>query len=480
MHKILILIPLIMVLAACNSPNSGLVPSAEKAVEGITCENSQSRLYDVLYTGLVQLEEIPTEEQLREVFEEALDKHPDLRFEKAKFLQLVSEFYQILLKVPAKDSKELLEKLTAIEVGDQTTAEAQSVQADLNAFQSKWETYTSVQDVECPGIVSPAPQGKESGIVYGGRKVLVTAYQSCEANRKPAMTIETPDVQGIEIVGTHSDGVGSKRKITDLKLLQKTDYYLQNWTASNSCKDVRSNPPIYDYGGKPYTTADDNSTLNLFKNAGSGTSVLGIDCSGYLFSAIAAGGLKLHPTKKLKAISVHGINARMYMDPVNNGMPCFEKVKMGVSGTLKAGDVAAISGHIILVDSVSSDPLGISKAKTASECANLNYKNFKFVILQSSPSKNGIGINRINAVDYLVESSTIRNGFEKYARDACKAKFAKKDQLMTATNFQIIRHKMTAECMDKPIQLDGEACANSCSSLALSTDLNAVPVETQN
>lgn len=473
MRKLLLL--LLLSMAACTSPFQSLEPSANEVIENVTCAESQSRLYDVLYTSLVELEKIPTEADLIEVFEKALDQNSQVQINRDEFLQLVSEFYQILLKIPAKDSAELLEKLTALEVGDQTTIEAQSSQNELRAFQKKWNAFTAAQDVECPSITPPVsgPPSQINGLVYGGRKVLGTAYQSCAVLEKGPLTAETRDIDGISIVGTHSDGVGSKRKITDLQALLETNYYLQNLGQSSSCKDIRNNPLIYDYGGKPYATAADNSSLNLFKNSGSGTSALGIDCSGYVFAAIAAGGLKLHPTKKLKAISVSGINARMYMDPENNGMPCFEKVVMGVSGTLKAGDVVAISGHVQLIDSVGSDPLGVFSVQSADQCSSLTYRDFDFTIAQSSPSKNGIGINKFDGADYSAETPAIRNGFEKYAREACKARFKNKDMKIVSSTFQIIRHKQTAACLDKPIAIDGESCVATCPSLASAAHLTS-------
>jgi hypothetical protein len=155
----------------------------------------------------------------------------------------------------------------------------------------------------------------------------------------------------------------------------------------------------------------------------------------------------------------------MFMDPANNGLSCFGKVKMGVSGTLKAGDIAAVSGHVLMIDSVGADPFGLSRVQTSAQCANLTYRNFDFVITQSSPSKNGIGINRYRGADYLSESPTMLKGFEAYARQACIAQFQKKDVLMSADNFQIIRHSQSESCRTPEIALANEACARSCRSL---------------
>jgi hypothetical protein len=147
---------------------------------------------------------------------------------------------------------------------------------------------------------------------------------------------------------------------------------------------------------------------------------------------------------------------------------------MGISGTLSPGDIAAVSGHVVIIDSVGSDPFGLARAKNISQCSTLNSDGFNFVIIQSSPSKNGIGINKYMAADYLVdEVGTIKSGFETYAQEACKAKFQKKDILMKATGFQMVRHLQTSSCMDRPISLVGQDCALKCQSLVSSARLDS-------
>jgi hypothetical protein len=491
MQKILLLSVLIA-LVSCRQNFSSVDPAVENSIANVTCPQSESYLYDVLYKSLVDLNEVPSEKELRDAFERALGASAKWHADESQFLNLVSEFYQILLKVPSASPQDLLQKVTAAEIGDQSNDDSKQVQAQLQQFKIKWKQYTSQLDVECPtnppAVIPPEPETEtpttptpttptvppvdsvatKNVLSVSARAVLVTAYQNCAAVRVPALTQSTQDVQGISRVGVHSDGIGAKRQITDLGALLRTDPYLSSVETNSSCQNVRSNPPIYDYGGKPYTTADANSKLDLFKNAGTGTSVLGIDCSAFVFSAIASSGLKLDPDQKMKAIFVHGISSTMYMNPADNGMRCLSKVKMGVSGTLKEGDIVAISGHVFLIDSVGKDPLGISKAQTSAQCADLTASGFDFVIIQSSPSKNGVGINRYRGADYLAEEPTIRKGFEAYAKQACLAKYQKTDVLMKAENFQIIRHSQASNCKDQRIALVGESCAQACSAVASS------------
>ncbi len=455
---------------ACTRPTESLKPAANSAIENVTCPNSQSRLYDVIYASLIDLHRIPSQAEMRDVFESALESKPtrEMKIDQKKFLELITEFYSLLLDSESAETPgDLLAKVSALEIGDQSSTWAIQKQKALAKFRKKWTEFSAAQDLECSEQVEESTgSGTLGSLVYGARKVLATAYQSCEANELPPVSSRTPDAEGISKVGMHPDGIGFKREITDLVALQRTHFYLQTLPPSQGCFDVSSNPLIYDYGGKPFTTSAPDSSLDLFRNMGTGTAVLGVDCSGYVFSAIASAGLKLDPTKKMKAVFVHGISARMYMNPESNGLPCFEKVKMGSGGTLKAGDVVALPGHVFIVESVGSDPFDLASIRTIDQCETIEARDFDFVIAQSSPNKNGMGINKYEGADYLAEQPNVRQGFEAIARQACYAKFQGRDVLMTAADFQIVRHKGTAACLDKPLQLAGESCVKSCRSLA--------------
>lgn len=455
-------------VSACAKPLESLEPQASKAADQITCDDAQSALFDVAYASLIDLKTIPQKSELVALFEKVIAEK-QLPIQSDLILKIVEDFYQVILNQSATDTQSLLQKVAAAEIGSRVDAEAEQVQKDLANIQTQWKKIVAESGASCPrngevANTTTTTVGTRTNhpIVSGANKTLGVAYQSCEAVRKPAMTAATPNLQGISIVGTHPDGVGRKRVVGDLPALLRTDYYLKDFQLAANCKDVRKSPLIYDYGGKPNTPSSGTS-MDLFTNAGDGTTVLGIDCSGYVFTSIATAGLKLDPAKKLKPVLVHGINAVMYKEPVQNGMPCFDKISVGTVGTLKAGDIGAKSGHIVIVESVGEDPLGISKATTEAQCNAITAKNFDFVVAQSSPSKEGVGINKYVAKDYLQESEGMKVGFEKYAREACKAKLKNTNVILSGQEVQVIRHKMTAACMDQPIQLVGEACVSSCS-----------------
>lgn len=465
----IVLIFLAIAISACQPPTSGLETVADKAASRVTCPNSEGHLFDVMYESLTQLKKDATAEEINQVFSRVIQNKNFSKAEKEKFLTLTEKFYLILQEVPAENLQEKLQKVAAAEVGLNTNDEEVATQKKLKAFQAEWKNFAAKMEVPCLEPQPEMPPAEEAvainPVAWGARKAIATAYQSCLADEKKPMDANTQDVKGITITGTHPDGVGSKRLITDLDALMATNYYYQGSSQAANCKDPRKYPLIYDYGGKPNT---DSGNLNFFLNAGDGTSVLGIDCSGFVFSSVATAGLRLAPGKTVKAVQVHGISSRAYLNPEGNGLTCFGRVKMGMSGTLKQGDIAAVNGHVLIVDSAGEDPLGIRKMISPEQCDSITAADFDFVISQSSSTKNGIGINKFEARDYLPlpDSHKMLVGFVKYAQDACRARLSGKDVQMTASNFQIVRHKMTSDCKTSTaIALAGESCIAQCPTL---------------
>jgi hypothetical protein len=162
----------------------------------------------------------------------------------------------------------------------------------------------------------------------------------------------------------------------------------------------------------------------------------------------------------------------MFASPAKNGLSCFAPVASTPSAVLRAGDVIANTGHVVMVDRVGSDPFGIANAKTATDCANITSKGFDFTIVQSSPSKGGIGLNRYRAADYF--SGSMRTGMEAYAKSFCRVRLglASPTTLASPSYAVVIRHTGTPSCVDQRIALEGESCMRSCAPNTLLADLN--------
>lgn len=458
-----------LLVSACGAQLDIARQVANDVEHGSACEDFSGKLSATLAQALIDDNELPLESDLRAKLEERL--RPEL-------VEKTIELYRVVVgetreKTGAVTKDEMLAELMALEIGDETTPAKAELKGKIRGAYASLKTAARAAGLECPPPEEPStpppplpddPAEKIALPAAGAIRVMTTAYQNCEARRLPAMTSSTPNVQGIKITGRHENGVGQKREIGDLKKVQQTHYYVKEGVENDpSCYDVTKTPPIYDYGGKPYATTATDSPLDLFRNAGSGTPALGIDCSGYVFSALAASGLRVSPTKRLTASLVYGINAKMYMDPAANGLSCLAPVPSVKDDSLRDGDILASSGHVVMVDRVGEDPFGIAGLKSASECvtSKISVSRFDFDILQSSPVKEGIGIDRMRASAYLPGSSSMKDAMVSYAVAACKAKFGSPSTVKPSAA-RLVRHKLTAECMDRPVALARESCVRAC------------------
>jgi hypothetical protein len=390
----------------------------------------------------------------------------------------------ILKNLGPQSSADWKKALAEMEIGVRVTeahAELQSqiesslqklaaAEKDLNASCEPPDTSTPLPQPAPParGTIWDQLKTTQNPEVTGIFRTLATAYQSCDVLKLSPVTAATPTAEGISVIGNHPAG-GLKRSISNLAQLVATHYYIKNQKlAKDSCFEVRKSPMIYDFGGKPYTSANLPNELNMFKDGGSGTSVLGIDCSAFVFSSLALAGLKLDPDPKkvMKADLVHGVGSGSFKEPQSNGLRCLEKINITKDKTLIPGDIVAINGHVQIIDSVGADPFGLAKITSQSDCnsSKVLYGNFDFVLAQSSPSKGGLGINRYQARDYLKDSSTFRDGLTRYAIAACRAKFGASSSI-DSPSLSVVRHKKTADCRVSPLVATNQACVDSCPSL---------------
>lgn len=314
-------------------------------------------------------------------------------------------------------------------------------------------------------------KAKSGPAVYGARLVLATAYQSCDAAKRAPLNHASPDMKGVSIDAKKNPSNGGLlRHYASLPQLASTHPYIANQRlAKSTCYEVRNNPPIYDFGGKPYTTSSLPRTLNLFRgDGGTGSEVFGTDCSGFVFSALAVAGMRMltpDSTKPLKATMITGVPAAAFKEPASNGLKCMEKIGIVKGALIAPGDVVATKGHVIMIDSVGADPLGLNRLTKSADCnaTTIKAENFDFTITQSSPSKGSVGINRFVAKDYLNdESETFHDGFVQYAIAACRVKFGLSASL-NSPSMSIVRHKKTADCFEPQVmELTRAECVDSC------------------
>ncbi|MGE3683425.1 MAG: hypothetical protein AB7G93_17010 [Bdellovibrionales bacterium] len=491
----------ILILTGCGSPGKSALVLASESLDNLGCKLSQSEMWNTLHRLAEDGGEYPTAPELKTAL---IQIGSERGYSGEKFESYVNAFVDhydgiisgIRQHLAPTDSERWKKAFAELEIGIRVTSVHDNLQKTLQASRARLALAEKDLDARCvqpdppaptddidPDSAPPAPgpsptppfmafrtiweQLEAAGRpeILGLKQTLATAYQSCDVLTLPPMTSQTASVRGVEIVGRHPQG-GQRRKIASLASVNASHYYIQGQRlAKNSCFEVRNDPMIYDFGGKPYTTSRSPAELNMFKNGGSGEPVLGVDCSALVFSALALAGLKMDPDpeKPLKASLVHGIGSRAFKEPQSNGMRCLQKITLTRTTSLLPGDVIAINGHVVMVDDMGEDPFGLDEITRAADCnANqISYNRFDFVIAQSSPSKGGIGINRYLAKDYLKESSTFREGLTRYAVAACRARFGLSPNL-NSPDLSVVRHKKTKECLDQRLVATNAACVDSC------------------
>lgn len=475
----------ILFASGCMKQNSAIELSSQKATESLGCDNLKSKIFDSMYDYLENQESAPDLQSL----EESVSRKIDQLAKKQKITdtenltELKKEFSKVfsIMITDSKNAKDIssirehVQSLIEMEMEDSSSSANIQLNSKMARQFSKINELSNDLQVQCqqPQATDPnniqdqaaapnIPNNVQERMIAGSYNVLTTAYQSCKVLEIPEISAETPNVVGIKRVGTHSDGVGGVREVSSVSSVQQTHPYIRVAAgAQNGCFNVRSSPLIYDYGGSPSVA---NNTLNFFKNSGSGSTALGVDCSAYVSAAVAAGGFRYKAGVDNKAIYVRQ-TAVKFVNPKTSGFSCFDNITVDRRQSIKPGDIAAVKGHVVMIDKIGVDPFGLQKLTNVAQCDKMDFKNFDFVISQSSPNKNGIGLNRFIARDYLKdvgEFGKMGVMFSEMGKAACKAYFQNTSIKPASSAWGIIRHNGKAECFAPRIQMAQQSCVNAC------------------
>lgn len=461
-------------LTACSQTFDAKISSSSNESDLIVCPEAYEVSMDYFISMLAKQN---SSEKISEMEFKANLKFNDLESQ-ITFYQIYNDFYSDILRLSAEEKNDNLMELAAqlkVEDAESELRKAIVLRTKEKIYQLSGKLknkgmecsglspnpYTPVPDVGevpkqgDPGEPTPPnPQPQKSEIRKAMDKVLAVSYQSCEVLYQKPLTLETANVEGIKEECCHDDGIGKLRTISSLKDLLKTHYYLQAPMFGSQCFPINSNPLIYDYGGRPSYTMGAEGKLNFFKNQG-GTKVLGYDCSALVYTVLLGAGYRLTPNKPFVASDVIAAQSRQFINPDLKDWACLERITLTPSQTLEVGDIASLSGHVLMVHSIGKDPLGINDL---ANCQDVRIANFDFTVFQSSPSKNGIGINIYEAKDYLSESDSMAEIFLDYAKNACLSKKLNKNIQLKRSEYSIIRHKKTPECRMKPVRFENETC----------------------
>ena len=472
---------LALVIQGCSSSLTSKEMAEFASLSG-SCESFETYFHDTVQNSYENFEEIPKPQDVIVDFKETVKE--ELSEEDGRILsESLNSLYGLIYSEYEKfsDKDEALRDIIKLEY---KTHENENLQKEYDKSLLIFMTLSQKHLPSCtkpdetlneeqPSVPTPALPfyeellSKTNLMQFGAIKTFSVAYQSCTAHSKAPIHSESESLEGVTRVGTHPAG-GGVRVITNKEKVLKTHPYILNnrVPSSESCADPTQKPKIYDFGGKPYSTTAINSTLNFFKDAGTGSKEFGVDCSGYVYSALMSAGLKISESKPLRARGVLETPARAFKNFEASGMNCFSKVKTGDKvEPIMPGDIFASTGHIFIVNIVGEDPLGVEELlKNNSSCEQVSYKNFNFSLFQSSPTNGAIGLNHMQASYYLGDSTTMRIGLEKFAKSHCEGLKNKTQKEQNVTEGTLIRHKMTPQCIQgEPLVLDNESCLERCS-----------------
>lgn len=392
---------------------------------------------------------------------------------KKRFAQKAQEFVELLdHDLRSLDQDEYETQLARIENGSRISPEYAQISAKASELLGEMKAMASSMKISCDSdsmaeisqpVESEATSGsngidlKPVNSFEGMRWVMATAYQSCQVLQQKPVDSSTPNLSGVAKENA-VDSVGWGRKYTNLTALRASHPYVHGITYGPGCVDASVKPLVYDYGGSAVVQS---SKLNVFVNGGSGGSALGIDCSAFVSAGLASSGLLYVKNTQNKAVYKR-YATKDFVNPEASNWSCYSRISVSASQVIRPGDLATIRGHIVAIDQVGNDPFGIQGFTTASQCDTIDGKKFDFVVIQSSPSKNSIGIHRHRAYDYLSGESTMRKLFVDYAKAACKARLNGTTTKPMLTDMSIIRHLGTPECLATRVQMVNESCIASC------------------
>lgn len=462
-------------LVSCAPSRNSIEQASTNITDSLGCTDVKSKVFDALYDTIDQDQKNLTANELKTEVHQKINKvlaTKKLTLDEQQvadrlFNQVDSLLETMLADAEANPSlgwKEQIQNLIRYEMENESSAQMIKTHQQISKLTSEVKSLSQKLNIECQNPTVPTTESAKLdsvGVAGGMNRVFTTLYQSCKVEELPDMDARTPAVSGISVVGKHSDGIGNKREITNLGAVQSTHYYIRGIAPENSsCYMVKDNPPIYDYGGEP-SVSSAGRQINLFKNAGTGSKALGIDCSAYVSSGIAAAGLRYKPSVANKPIFIR-MTSSDFINAKKSGFSCFDNVTVSSQSSVKPGDIVAVVGHVVEIDKVGSDPFGLRFVSNINGCSSLNYKDFDITITQSSPSKGAIGVNKFKIKDYLDETTKMRNAFVQMGYYACLAKFQGKSYKPEQSAWGFIRHKDTTECKDERVAMTGESCVQSC------------------
>lgn len=355
------------------------------------------------------------------------------------------------------------------------------------------------EEINCNGVSPFAETYEYSPAVTGARLALATFYQSCTALTQ-VLDVNSPKLEGIDRSEQRHAG-SKKRRIYNRDKFINSHIVLsqikENKEFPNKyCKNTLENVPVYGYGSKPSTDSAKFQSLDLesgeksensgfeidFFNKGLGVasnskSAHSIDCSGFIASALASQGLKLTKGNSAKQDrNFNNIGTITFESMSGQKDSCLERVSFGGKDTIRPGDILNVSrNHIVMIDTIGVNPLGIEGRKTEAECNAIGVDDFNFTYIHSGAIRRSYGPSRVHSSNHIGSPGTMFNQLVELARTTCVAnlmnetpvkshRYAGKTSSGNKMFFSVLRHdSKNSECKEeKRTRLVGQECVASC------------------
>lgn len=439
----------------------------------LSCGNSRARVFARYYDAF--------DDDLRQVPESLPKAEDDANVDAQRFSAVIDRVHAVIAHgvnqlivnsaaergaVGAEREDNVVLHLIRLEMRSRIQPEYVAINRDLDEALQSARAELQAQNRSCEEELQTDENlmgdfSRQGDLALAARKVMAIAYQSCGVLDLAPLDNSVPVVQGVK-KAIAIDKTGWGRAYTDIALLKKTHYYHARAAVNQSCFKENKFPLVYDYGGVPKIESR-SKTLDLFKNVGGGPA-LGIDCSALVASSAASAGNLYRRATSNRPVYTR-FTSRDFIDPDKSNWNCYESVWVDHQSTLVPGDIGAIHGHVVMVDSVGRDPFGLSRIARPEDCQTLDARSFDFILIQSSSSQDHMGINRYLARDYLNGDGNMATLFKSYAKQACLSKFDHLPRRVLSGSFGMIRHKRTEKCLAEPVKIQQEQCVLQCPQL---------------
>ena len=370
-----------------------------------------------------------------------------------------------------------------VEKQDAKKAQAKEDLRKLSSDYSNMPSSFAINDYIDKGLSSPTadcddqldPLGKKkvpslqskpnvNPSAFGARKVLATFFQSCKA-LEVAIDPSMSNLKGVR-------KVGNKRQVYDLKSYVNSHAVLSELKSDpgypgTGCVDATKRPPVYGYGSQKYP--DKNGEINLFTPgagvAKSSKPVSAIDCSSFISVALASQGLKVRKTDT----EFTGLTTASFDQVLDRNNSCIKSTSYSLDRSIGVGDLINVANdHIVMIDEVSDDPLGIKKHLKSKSCDRISISDFDFTYIHSGAVNNSYGPSRVHISQH--SGGTMFNNLRLSAVGMCKKllKNPKHKGSSAEVNhnrrFSISAHQsQDAQCVSNdPISLKNEECVEQC------------------